>query len=186
MRFSRVFFLPLVVVAAAACNDNLGPTAWSDVPDTVTLYSASRANLLGKPSGFDFTAPRTVVVESASEAQSFDMLLIEQGGGFALEPSGVILGSANRAGLARVTADSLHGIRQAPSDTAAFVQSAPVPVHVGDFFVARSRRVSCVLTSGSYYAKLQVVAVNPDSGTMKMAYARNPYCGNTSLVPPGS
>ncbi len=186
MRFSRFFLLPIVALTAAACNDNLGPTAWSDVPDTVTLYSASRANLVGKASGFDFTAPRTVVVESASEAQSFDILLKEQAGGFALVPSGVLLGTSNRAGLARVTADSLHAIRQAPTDTAAFVQTAAVPVHVGDFFVARSRRTSCVLTSGSYYAKLQIVAVNPDSGTMKMAFARNPYCGDTSLIPPGS
>ncbi len=53
MRFSRIFFLPLVVVAAAACNDTTGTVAWSDVPDTVTLYSASRADLLGHPSAFD-------------------------------------------------------------------------------------------------------------------------------------
>jgi len=185
VRFARVFFLPLVV-AAAACNDNTGPVAWSDLPDTVTLYSASRANLLGQPSGFDFTVPRTVVVESASEAQNFDFLLADQAGTFSLIPSGKVLGSANRAGLARVTADSLHAIRKAPSDTAAFVQSAAVPIHVGDFFVARSRRVSCVLTTGSYYAKLQIVAVSPDSGTVHMAVARNPYCGDTSLVPPGS
>ncbi len=185
MRFSKIF-LPVVVLAAAACNDNLGPTAWSDVPDTVTLYSASRANLVGKPSGFDFSAPRSVVLESATEAGAFDMALTEQSGAFQLVPSGVVLGTYNRAGIAHVTADSLHAIRKAPSDTAQFTTNAPVPVHVGDFLVIRSRRVSCVLTTGSYYAKLQIVAVNPDSGTMKMAYARNPYCGDQSLVPPGS
>lgn len=186
MRFSRIFFLPLVVVAAAACNDNLAPTAWSDLPDTVTLYSASRASLLGKPSGFDFTAPRSVVVESASEAQNFDMVLVDQGGTFSFLPSSILLGSYNRAGLAPVIADSLHAIRQAPTDTLQFVTRAAVPIHIGDFFVARSRRVSCVLTTGSYYSKLQIVAVSRDSGTVRMAVARNPYCGDTSLVPPGS
>ncbi len=186
MRFSRIFLLPIVALAAAACNDNLGPTAWSDAPDTVTLYSASRANLVGKPSGFDFTTPRTVVVEAASEAQSFDMLLADQAGSFSLIPSGVILGNANRAGLSPVTADSLHAIRQAPTDTTKFVTSAAVPIHLGDFFVARSRRVTCVLTTGSYYAKFQVIVVNPDSGLVRVAIARNPYCGDTSLVPPGS
>lgn len=186
MRISGIFFLPLVVVAAAACNDNLGPVAWSDVPDTVTLYSASRASLVGKPSGFDFSAPRTVVLESATESGAFDMAFKDQGGGFALIPSGVVLGTYNRAGIATVTADSLRAIRQAPSDTARFTTNASVAVHVGDFFVIRSRRVSCTLTTGSYYAKLQVLAVNADSGTMKMAYARNPYCGDQSLVPPGS
>ncbi len=185
MRISRIF-LPIVVLAVAACNDNLGPTAWSDVPDTVTLYSASRASLIGQPSGFDFSIPRSVVLESATESGNFDMALTDQGGAFTLIPSGVVLGTYNRAGIATVKADSLHAIRQAPSDTAQFTTNTAVPIHVGDFLVIRSRRVSCVLTTGSYYAKLQVVAVNPDSGTMKMAYARNPYCGDQSLVPPGS
>ena len=185
MRFSR-FFLPVVALTVAACSDNLGPTAWSDLPDTVTLYSASRADLTGLRSGFDFTAPRSVVVESASETQSFDMLLMEQSGGFALTPSGAVLGTSNRAGIAAVTADSLREIRKAPSDTAAFQQNAPVPVQPGQFFVVRSRRVSCVLTTGSYYAKLQIVSVDPVGGTLRFAYARNPYCGDSSLVPPGS
>ena len=35
MRFSRIF-LPIAALAMAACNSNLAPTAWSDVPDTVT------------------------------------------------------------------------------------------------------------------------------------------------------
>lgn len=185
MRFSRIF-LPIAALAAAACNDNLGPSVWSDIPDTVTLYSASRANLVGKPSGYDFTTPRSVVVESALEAQGFDMLLVDQGGVFSLVPSGVVLANSNRAGIASVVADSLHAIRKAPTDTAQFKQSVAVAVHPGDFFVVRSRRVSCVLTTGSYYAKMQVVSVNPDSGTMRFAFARNPYCGDTSLVPPGS
>jgi len=185
VRFSRIF-LPIAALAMAACNSNLAPTAWSDVPDTVTLYSASRANLATKPSGFDFSVPVAVAVEGATLAESFDIVLLDQGAGLALVPSGALLGNANHAGIAPVMADSLHGIRQAPSDTTQFIQNAPVPIQAGDFFVVRSRRVSCVLTSGSYYAKLQIVAVNPDSGTMRMAYARNPYCGDNTLVPPGS
>ncbi len=185
MRFSRIF-LPLAVLAIAACNDSTSPTAWSDLPDTVTLYSASRTNLIGRPSGFDFTTPRSVVVESATEAQGFDMLLTDQSGAFSLVPSGAVLANSNRAGIAPVIADSLHAIRQAPTDTAQFKQNVAVPVHPGDFFVVRSRRVTCILTTGSYYAKLQILSVNPDSGTLRFAYARNPYCGDTSLVPPGS
>ncbi len=186
MRIARILLLPIVALTAAACNDNLGPTAWSDLPDTVTLYSAARTNLMGQPSGYDFTVPRAVVVESAGEVQNFDFLLTDQAGAFSLIPSGKVLGNANRAGLAPVTADSLRGIRQAPTDTMQFVTSAPVPIHAGDFFVARSRRTSCYLTTGSYYAKFEVMTLNPDSGTVKLAIARNPYCGETSLIPPGS
>ena len=62
MRVSRLF-LPIAALAVAACNDNLGPLQWSDLPDTVTLYSASRPALTGRASGFDFTGPRAVVLE---------------------------------------------------------------------------------------------------------------------------
>ncbi len=186
MRFSRIFFLPLVVVAAAACNDTTGTIAWSDAPDTVTLYSASRADLLGHPSAFDFTIPSTIVLESATAGSSYDMVLVDQAGAFSLLPSTILLGTYNRAGLAPVIADSLHAIRQAPTDTTQFVTRSPVPIHLGDFFVVRSRQTTCTLTTGSFYGKFQVVAVKPDSGTVRLAIARNPYCGDTSLVPPGS
>ncbi len=185
MRVVR-FFLPIAALAVAACNDNLGPLQWSDVPDTVTLYSASRPALVGQVSAFDFTGPRPVVLESSTTGQSFDVVLTDQGGTFSLLPSGALLGQATRAGIATVTADSLKAIRNAPSDTAAYKQNVPVPMVIGKFYVVRSRRVSCLLTTGSYYAKLQVLSFNPDSGSMKFAYVRNPSCGDQTLVPPGS
>jgi hypothetical protein len=185
VRVSRIF-LPIAALAVAACNDNLGPVQWSDVPDTVTLFSASRPALTGQASSFDFTGPRPVVLESSNTGQSFDVVLTDQNGTFSLLPSGALLGQANRAGIASVSADSLKGIRQAPSDTAAFQQRAAVVMTPGRFFVIRSRRVSCLLSTGSFYAKLQVISVDPVAGTMRFAYVRNPSCGDQSLVPPGS
>ncbi len=184
MRVSRIF-LPIAALAVAACNDNLGPLQWSDVPDTVTLYSASRPALTGLESGFDFTGPRPVVLESSSTGQSFDVVLTDQNGAFSLLPSGALLGAVTRAGIASVTADSLKAIQKAPTDTAAYQQKAPVRMTPGSFFVVRSRRVSCLLTTGSYYAKLQVISVDPAAGTMKFAYVRNPSCGDQTLIPPG-
>ncbi len=182
--------LPLLTLvtalAAVGCNDTTGLNNWDATPDTVTLYSASRAELSGLQSGFDFTSPRAVIVESVSTAEGFDFVVTDQGGSFLLMPSGALLAQSNRAGLAKVPATDLTSIRQAPSDTAAFEQKVAVPVQPGDFLVVRSRRVSCLLSTASYYAKMQVLAVDPVGGTLRFAYARNPFCSNQSLVPPGS
>jgi hypothetical protein len=176
----------VVALLPAGCNSNTGVAVWSDIPDTVTLYSASRAQYTGKPSGMDFTAPAPVVVESATEAQSFDVVVAEQNGAFVLVPSGYVLGQANRAGIATTAFTELSALRQAPTDTAAYTQFAPVPVQLGIVYVVRSRRTSCLLTSGSYYAKIQVLSEDAVLGTLRLAYVQDPYCGNQSLVPPGS
>jgi hypothetical protein len=84
-----------------------------------------------------------------------------------------------------VTASSLAAIAEAPKDTAAYQQLAPLQVQPGDLLVARSRRVNCIYTTGSYYAKLQVISTNPTAGTLTFAFVRNPYCSNQSLIPPG-
>lgn len=185
MRIFRIFLPALLVISAAACNDTLGPTNWDATPDTVTLYSASRPELTGYHSGFDFTTPGAVTVESVGAASAFDILLTEQSGHFALAPAGALTGQSNRAGLARVSASSLAAVAEAPKDTAAYQQLAPIQVQSGDLFVVRSRRVNCIYTTGSYYAKLQVISTDPTAGTLKFAYVRNPYCSNQSLIPPG-
>ena len=185
MRVLRVI-LPIAALAVAACNDNLGPVDWSDVPDTVTLFSASRPALTGQVSGFDFTAPRPVALESSSTGQSFDVALTDQNGTFSLLPSGALLGQANRAGIALVAGvDSLKQIQKAVTDTSAYQQNLPVAMRPGSFFIVRSRRVSCVLTTGSFYAKMEVISVDSVAGTMKFAYVRNPSCGDQTLIPPG-
>jgi hypothetical protein len=139
-------FVPIAALAVAACNDTTGPLQWSDVPDTVTLYSASRGSLTGKPLAFDFTGPFSVVLESSSTGSSYDVVLTDQNGAFSLLPSSVLVGSATRAGIASIKADSLKAIRSAPSDTSLFQQKAPVAMVPGSFYVVRSRRVTCSTT----------------------------------------
>lgn len=186
MRISR-FLLPiLTLVVAAGCNDTTGLNDWNATPDTVTLYSASRPQLSGLQSGYDITAPRPVIVESVSTGQAFDFLVTDVNGAFSLIPSGALTAQNNKAGLARVSATTLESIRSAPSDTSQFQQKAPVAVNPGDFLVVRSRRVSCLISSGSYYAKMHVLTVDPAAGTLKFEFVRNPFCTNQSLVPPGS
>jgi hypothetical protein len=174
------------VGALAACSDNTGVIQWAASADTVTLISASRADVSGLGSGFDITTRLPVVIERLGAAGAYDFAITEENGAFTLTPAGVLLGTSNRAGIVPTTDTSLAAVRSATSDTSAYIQLHSVPIQVGPIYVIRSRRVSCVLTTGSYYGKLQVLSVDAAAGLVKFQAVENPNCGDRALVPPGS
>ncbi len=186
MRVSLWTLALAAVGALTACSDNTGTIAWAASPDTVTLISASRPDASGLGSGFDIVSRLPVVIEALGASGAYDFAITEQNNAFQLTPPGVLLGVSNRAGIATTTATDITAVRSAPSDTAAFVQLRSVPVQVGPVYVIRSRRVSCILTTGSYYAKMQVISVDPAAGVVKFQVVENPNCGDQALVPPGS
>ena len=59
-----------------------------------------------------------------------------------------------------------------------------VPVSVGDVFAARSRRdpafgsVRC-----RHFAKIEVLGIDPDEGTVSLLHLVNPNCEKRTLVP---
>lgn len=184
MRASACVVLIVAAALAGGCNDNSLLTSWNGTPDTVTLISASRPQDTGLGSGLDITLVRPVVIEQLGQGSAFDVALTEPvDSGFSLTPSTVLLGQVTRAGIVPTLASTLDAITSAPSDTAVYVQTRSVPVHVGDIVIVRSRRTSCLLTTGSYYAKVQVLATDSSAGTVRMAVVANPNCGDQSLVP---
>lgn len=186
MRFS-VFFLAIVAAAlASGCNDNTQLYSWTDAPDTVTLASASRTELAGLGSGYDVTGRKTVIIERLGQGQAYDFAVTEQAGGFYLTPLGAIFGTGMRAGIATTTYTALSQARSAPSDSASYAQVTSVQATPGSVYIVRSRRVSCLYTTGSYYAKMRVIDVDPTVGTLKFELVQDPNCGDLSLVPPGS
>lgn len=182
------FFVFLCASAAAAlvssCNDNTSLYTWTDTPDTVTIASASRVELAGLGSGYDITNRSTVIIERLGAGQSYDFALTEQSGGFYMTPVGAFFGQSLRAGINTTTYTDLASAKQAPSDSASYAQTTPVAAEPGKVYILRSRRVSCVYTTGSYYAKMRVVSVDAATGTMKFELVQNPNCGDRSLVPP--
>ena len=77
----------------------------------------------------------------------------------------------SRAGIARVDADSLGAIREAPSDTARF-SAAAVAIEPGAFYVLRTRRDACLgFGAGVRYAKLHALALDAVAGTYRFAVA---------------
>lgn len=174
-----------VAVTAAGCNNPYGPATWDATPDTVTLYSLSRADLLGQPSGFDFINLAPVVVESPGATGSWDAALAESNGGFVMLPSSAFTGVASRAGIAILTNASFDAVTEAPKDTLAFQQQA-VPLQVGGVYVLRTRSDVCpdLLSTGVRYAKMEVLDLDETGGTARFMVVRNPYCSDRSFTPP--
>ncbi|MGH7552655.1 MAG: hypothetical protein ACREMQ_06460 [Longimicrobiales bacterium] len=184
MRFIRFFAIPLVI-AAGGCDDGIGPAFWDSTPDSVTLFSISRADLIGLPSAYDVIQLRPVTVENPAATGTWDFALAEQNGQFVMVPAGSFGGITSRAGIATLGPGSLDAVTEAPRDTARF-STAPVPIATGSIYVLRSRREGCGAFGGTgvRYAKLHAVAVDAATGTFRFAVVRNPYCNDRALVPP--
>lgn len=174
-----------LALLVSGCGDSFGPQSWDATPDTVTLFSASRAELLGEPAAYDLVQRRAVAIESPTVTGSWDFLLVEDDGTFLMLPAAAVPGLESRAGIAQSTESTLEAVLQAPSDTAAFSLSG-VPIVPGRIYVMRSRREVCPggFGSGVRYGKLHAIAVDPTMGTFRFAVVVNPFCNDRSLIPP--
>jgi hypothetical protein len=179
-------YIPMLVLLLAACDDPFGPGSWIAVQDTLTMYSASRAQYVGMGSAVDaVTDPVTVLpIEVPGATGNWDFALIEQGGSLLLAPAGSFTGlEDNRSRIAVLEGQSFASVEEAPSDTARY-SAAPVVARTGVVYVLRTRKAGCGLTSGYRYAKMQAVEVDGVRGIFRFFITRNPYCDDRSLVPP--
>lgn len=175
--------LAVVGSMAVACDDGLGPQVWDDTPSTFALYSASRPELLGFPSAYDFVNLQPTRIESPGSAGNWDVVLATAGAQLQLIPAGAFEGQTSRAGIATITGQTFANVTSAPSDTAAF-SSQPVTLQAGGIYVVRTRRYACSYGTAVNYAKIEVLTVNPAQGTATFNVVRNPYCNDRSFVPP--
>lgn len=178
--------IPLAVLLVAACDDPFGPAVWDATPDTIFLYSASRAEYLGRGSAIDITTSPIglLPLESPAVTGNWDFTLTDHEGGLALVPASAFRGLESRARVGVLPNRELEEVTQAPRDTTAFGVEA-VPLRAGDVYIVRSRRASCGgAATGFRYAKLRPVAIDVAAGTMRFEIVRNPYCDNRSFVPP--
>lgn len=184
VRSSRRLTLLLILVLAA-CDDPFGPAVWDATPDTMLLYSASRAEYLGFPSALDITSVpvQPVPLEAPSVTGNWDLALLDNAGGLALAPSGAFAGLESRARIAVLANRTLDSVTQASRDTTTYTAD-PVQIELGNVYVVRSRRASCGISSGYRYAKLRPVEINVAAGTYRFEIVRNPYCDNRSFIPP--
>lgn len=181
MRFVRYCGLVLTAVTAA-CGDDFGPINWSDVPDTVQIFSVSRPDLLGLPSAFDGVTLRPVPVEQGA---GWDFALAEQDGGFVMLPLSATEGGDTLAALATIGDVTLDEVTEAPPSSD-FVKE-PVPIEAGTVYVLRTRRSRCsqfTSLTGPRYGKLKAIAVDEEEGTYEFEVVVNPQCNDRALIPP--
>lgn len=170
-----------------ACDDGIGPLVWSATPDTFTIFSVSRPELLGRPAALDLagTVVRTVVVESAAEAGTWDIALAENAAGFVMLPASVIPQLDTRVGIATMAETTLDAVAEAPGDTARYERQA-VAIQPGRVYVIRTRRDLCGGFGGTgvRYAKLKAISLDETTGSFRFEVVRNPFCNDRRLIPP--
>lgn len=178
-------FLPLAAFAFVACGDNFGPGFWVAVPDTMALYSASRAEYVGFRSALNIASDpvSALPIEAPGVTGNWDLALSEDASGLVLVPAAAFDGLDSRARIATIDNVSFEDLDQAPRDTTEYT-AQPVPVRAGEVYVIRSRRAGCGFTSGYRYAKLEPVEIDVAAGILRFAIIRNPICDDRSFVPP--
>lgn len=176
MRLIRSF-LPLCLLVLAACSDELFPASFENFEDEVELGA-----LIGTappiPSGYSIADARSVRTDLSA---SFDFAyVIDASGKHFLVPIDALgLGSSSsNPGLLKST-EAFASITSAPTN--GYVTSDSIEVVVGDVLVGRSR-VACFL-GVPQYAKIEVLAFNATTKTVRLKVLANINCGYRSLAP---
>ena len=174
-----------VWLGAASCGDDPFNIDWPENRDTVLLYSLARPefNLV---SGYNFNRRSRVRVEAAGAAGTWDVALGTEEDRLVLLPPAA-LGVSASARIAPLSGIPFDDVRDAPTDTEAYVSDRSVPVAVGTIYVVQTNDIpgpfgqTCV-----YFAKLEPLNVDVERGELTFVFASSPICNDSRLVPPGS
>jgi hypothetical protein len=183
LRIQKLTAILAVALFAAGCNDDLGPGAWDQSrPDTIQLFSLTRAEYQGLPAALDLVNRAAVVVESGVGV-TWDFAVTESNGQVLLTPAGTFQGVESVAGIARIEGETFESLTRAPSDTAVYRRREGVAMEVGRVYAVRSRRYSLYGQGCVRFGKLSPIAVDKDAGVLWVELLRNPNCNDRSLVP---
>lgn len=181
---SVIRYIPVVSLVAilglAACGNGTEPIL-IPIPDETreaTVVDVSTGSI-ADPSAFD------VIIGEAVRTDQFSgwdfVFQITEDGGAVWWPRSSIIEEDEDSGLQLIFLD-FDALREAPEG--GYVQLESVPVAVGDVFAARSRRdpafrnVRC-----RHFAKLEILEINVDEGTVSFRHLVNPNCEKRKLVP---
>jgi hypothetical protein len=182
-KLARIVLACAAVLPVVACDDELDFGDWSATPDTTTIFSLSREDLIGRPSAYDFVRHFPLEVEAVGATDNWDVALRHEGNQLALVPAGGFQGQVSRAALALIPNVLFEDLDEAPGDTAAFSSEA-VLVQPGQVYALRTRRTACnSFQVGVRYGKVKIIDVNPTAGTLTFSEIVNPICNDRNLVP---
>lgn len=182
-KLAKLFLVSAGLVSAVGCGDDLGLDDWSAIPDTVTIFSLSRSDLINLPSAYDFVNHSALRVESPIAAGRWDLAVLHEGSELALVTAGGFPGQNSRAAIAPITGTGFEELAEAPEDTTRYTVG-PVVVQAGQVFAVRTRRAECSFSLSVRYAKLRVLDVDPAAGSVRFVAITNPFCNDRELIPP--
>ncbi len=177
--------LLLLAALLAGCGDDPFAVEWEENPIETTLYALDRQEL-NRPSAYDMFQRRRVVLESVQSQGRWDFAVERIDGQLHLLPPRA-LGVTSEAAIAPVPDVAFEDLREAPSDTAAYVTGEPVPLEYGVSYAVRTHRQPGQFgRQCSFYGKLEAVSLNVEEGIVIFRNDTSPECGSRRLVPRGS
>lgn len=192
MRFIHLFSLVLTAGALGflgGCDDSTGfeinPLL---VTDTLEVFAPLESNA-DRPSALDITSCNSVIrgarfPERAADATEFDFAIRQRGGQLVFVPSTVI-GLPSRSAITRSLAGrTFESLIEAPA-ASEFVADSVVAIQAGGIYAARSRDITCGFGGGQQYAKLQVLSVDPATGSVRVRLVTNERFSDLRLVEEG-
>lgn len=172
-----------LAVTFTACGDDPFSFDWSDVPDTVQLYSLARPEL-SLASGFNFFQRFAVRIEDPTATGAWDIALDTRNAELVLLPPGA-LGVSGRARVSTIAGVPFDEVVEAPGDTLLYEGNQPVPVVNGTVYVVSTNRsVGNFGSSCIYYAKMEPVLIDVAGGVLQFRYVSSPVCNSRELTPP--
>jgi hypothetical protein len=174
--------LAMVACTVAGCGDSGEPEWLITTPDTVVLYSLSRAEHFGMPSGFDMVYSRRVVIEGESETGNWDLAVFDDTGSFHIFMPGAFAGLDSTSSIIRVEGTPFDGLAEAPRTG---YDSAGLAIDANGLYVVRTRTVTDAYGNAChYFGKLEPVEIDGTNGTLTFRYLSNPNCSSRALTPP--
>lgn len=169
-----------VVAGLTACGGSTEPILIPipDEPDESVLVDV-RTGAISDPSAFDIITGDAVRTDQFS---GWDFVFqVADDGSNLLWPRSAVIEENEDSGLYRVSM-TFEQLTEAPEGGYERLES--VPVSVGDVFAARSRRdpafgnIRC-----RHFAKIEILDIDPDAGTVSLLHLVNPNCEKRTLVP---
>lgn len=174
--------LALVTIAAAlplaACDDPFGSNRPLPVEPTTVSLSDFRTGSLGAATAFQLSDSRAVL---PSQTSDWDFVFwATEGGDPQFRPRDMIASGASNAGLAPVEV-SFSSLEEAPAS--GYRTDQPVPADSGAVYAVRSRQDPRLGLTCRRYAKIEVISVDADAGSVTFRHLVNPNCEARNLLP---
>lgn len=180
-----LFVLMPMVAMTWGCDTTPFELPWEENPFEATLYSLDRAEL-NRPSAYDMARRARIIIEGLAAEGRWDFAVDRMGGQMVLLPPRA-LGVISRAAIVPIPGVEYDDVREAPSDTLAYIRDEAVPVDMGTIYVVRTHeQVGQFGQRCVFYGRIEILEIDVEDGILRFRSDTSPDCNNRKLVPPGS